>query len=104
MGQHRKRISFLEGKKYTLVINVSGNKKKKSVERRHLSGVQMVRTLPACWQNMKHFSKYRIFIIFATFYPFFKPLYFFFYLFYLFNVHIYSATHVNIKSIVKKKV
>lgn len=102
MGQHRKRISFLEAKKYTRVINVSGNKKKKSVERRQLSRVQMVRTLPACWQNMKHFSKYRIFIIFATFYPFFKPL--FFNLFYLFNVHIYSATHVNIKSIVKKKV
>lgn len=101
MGQHRKRISFLEAKKYTRVINVSGNKKK-SVERRQLSRVQMVRTLPACWQNMKHFSKYRIFIIFATFYPFLNL--YFFNLFYLFNVHIYSATHVNIKSIVKKKV
>lgn len=32
MGQHGKRISFLEAKKYTRVINVSGNKKKKCRE------------------------------------------------------------------------
>lgn len=32
MGQHRKLICFMEGKKYTRVINVSGNEKRKCRE------------------------------------------------------------------------
>lgn len=97
MGQHRKRISFLEAKKYTRVINVSGNQKKKCRETTTFKSTDG-EDFASMLAKHETFLKVQNFHNLCYLLPFFKPL------FYLFNVHIYSATHVNIKSIVKKKV
>lgn len=102
MGQHGKRISFLEAKKYTRVINVSGNKKKKCRETTTFKSTDG-EDFASMLAKHETFLKVQNFHNLCYLLPFFLNLYFF-NLFYLFNVHIYSATHVNIKSIVKKKV